>query len=125
MIPATNRVKAMAASAEAESLANSAGQDEFMALRAMGAANRPRTLAAGPEITKAVDDDAVNGPVLEFEYIDKAGNLTHREVWGWSEEGDRFTGICMDSGNERTFLKASVVRWIAGSDRHLETPFGD
>lgn len=61
-------------------------------------------------------------PALRFVYVDKSENVTQREVIDWIEEDDRFTGYCVEVEAERTFLKASVLEWLDGTDRLLNEP---
>lgn len=122
MIPATNRAKANAENEAARALSADQDLDEINALRAMAAANRPAAFDLAKNSAAGDDDQQAEGPVLEFEYADRGGNVSQRKVWAWTEEDDRFTGICMDTGAERTFLKASVLRWLAGSELHLNSP---
>ncbi|WP_287011346.1 hypothetical protein [Brevundimonas sp.] len=77
---------------------------------------------SSPPVRRPPSRDVPVQPALRFVYVDKSENVTQREVIDWIEEDDRFTGYCVDVDAERTFLKASVLEWLDGTDRLLNEP---
>jgi hypothetical protein len=84
------------------------------------------------EITPTLPDaEGLEGPInrstrLRFEYVDRDGVASVREVKDWVDTRFYIKGVCTSRRATRTFRKDQIETWLAGQEtlRHGVLPFG-
>ncbi|UQZ36794.1 hypothetical protein C2I18_26650 [Paenibacillus sp. PK3_47] len=53
------------------------------------------------------------GQIIEIVYMDKAGNITQRQIEILGIQNGRIRATCLTSGSPRVFLLSGILAWQA------------